>query len=52
MTLINPIFSEWKSVGLEQRIPMITFKALKKFVVGGWMVWYRVIIVSALSLSL
>ena len=56
MTLINPIFSEWNWVGLELTIPMmyhtwvyVTSKALKKFSV---VVWYRVIIVSALSLSL
>ena len=56
MTLINPIFSEWKSVGLELTIPMmyhtwvsVIYKALKKFVV----VWCgRMIIVSALYLSL
>ena len=57
MTLINPIFSEWKSVGLELMIPMMNHilicvhsKVLKKFLVV-WCGW-KVIIVSALSLSL
>ena len=38
MTLINPIFSEWKSVGLELMIPMMYHD-----------VWWKVIIVSSLS---
>ena len=55
MTLINPNLSEWKWVGLEQTIPMmyhtwvsVTSKCLLSWWCGGG----RVIIVSALSLSL
>jgi len=54
VTLINPIFSEWKSVGLELTIPMmyhtllVTTKCLKSFLWCGG----KVIIMSALSLSL
>ena len=50
MALINPIFSEWKWVGLELTIPMMYHTWLKGNV--GGVVWYRVITVSALSLSL
>ena len=42
MTIINPIFSEWKSVGLELTIPMmyhtlvlVTSKALLTLILTG-----------------